>query len=118
MDTLCGPVTTSVPLAKYLAHMDRAKATCSRCVLGGRRPEDAAFGEGWFVEPTIFTYVDNAMPIAREEVFGPVLAVIPFSDEDEAVAKANDSDYGLAAGGWTTEQIGRESCRGRVCQYV
>ena len=68
-----------------------------RCSAAGAptRPE---CGEGWFVEPTIFTGVDNSMRIAQEEVFGPVLAVIPFTDEDDAVRIANDSRFGLGAG--------------------
>jgi aldehyde dehydrogenase (NAD+) len=57
--------------------------------------------EGWFVEPTIFTGVDNTMRIAREEVFGPVLSVLKFRTDDEAVALANDTPYGLAAGLWS-----------------
>ncbi len=75
-------------------------------MLGGgpaTRPES---GDGWFVEPTIFTDVSNDMRIAQEEVFGPVLSVIRFKDEDQAVAIANDILYGLAAGVWT-ENIGR-----------
>ena len=58
-------------------------------------------GDGWFVEPTIFTGVKNSMRIAQEEVFGPVLSVIPFKDEEEAIEIGNDVVYGLAAGVWT-----------------
>lgn len=102
-ETQVGPVTTREQHAKVLDHIDRARASGARCVLGGGRPSADGLDRGWFVEPTIFTGVDNAMPIAREEVFGPVLAVIPFDDEDQAVAIANDSPFGLAAGVWTTD---------------
>jgi aldehyde dehydrogenase (NAD+) len=70
-------------------------------VLGGARAERPECGSGWFVEPTIFEGVTNRMRIAQEEVFGPVLAVIPFTDEDDAIAIGNDVVYGLAAGVWT-----------------
>ena len=64
------------------------------------RPE---CGDGWFVEPTVFTGVKNSMRIAQEEVFGPVLAVIPFHDEEEALEIGNDVIFGLAAGVWTED---------------
>jgi aldehyde dehydrogenase (NAD+) len=70
---------------------------------GGARAERPECGDGWFVEPTIYTGVNNRMRIAQEEVFGPVLSVIPFKDEEEAVAVANDVVYGLAAGVWTQD---------------
>jgi (Z)-2-((N-methylformamido)methylene)-5-hydroxybutyrolactone dehydrogenase len=77
------------------------KSEGARVVLGGCPADKARFGDGWFVDPTIFTGVDNRMRIAQEEIFGPVLSVIPFTDEDEAIAIANDTVYGLAAGVWT-----------------
>jgi aldehyde dehydrogenase (NAD+) len=65
-------------------------------VYGGGRP--AQFDKGFYVEPTLFADVDNSMTIAQEEIFGPVLAVIPFEDDDDAVRIANDSPYGLSGG--------------------
>ena len=75
---------------------------------GARRRESRpSCGDGWFVEPTIFTGVKNTMRIAQEEVFGPVLSVIPFEDEEEAIAIGNDVVYGLAAGVWTQRHAAR-----------
>ncbi len=102
-DTQIGPVTTRQQRERILGYMALAREAGAECVLGGGTPSDARLGEGWFVEPTIFTGVNNSMRIAREEVFGPVLAVIPFDDEEQALAIANDSTYGLAAGIWTTD---------------
>jgi acyl-CoA reductase-like NAD-dependent aldehyde dehydrogenase len=99
--TQIGPVTTEPQYRKILHYIGVAKDEGATCVLGGGPAPHPTGERGLFVEPTIFTGVSNRMRIAQEEVFGPVLAVIPFEDEDEAVAIANDSIYGLAAGVWT-----------------
>lgn len=101
LDTQVGPVTTRPQFQKVLSYLEIARSEGAECVLGGSRAERPECGEGWFVEPTVFTGVNNQMRIAQEEVFGPVLSVIPFEDEDEAVRIANDIQYGLAAGVWT-----------------
>ena len=102
METQVGPVTTRPQYEKILKYIDVAKGEGAECVLGGGPASRAECGDGWFVEPTVFTGVGNTMRIAQEEVFGPVLSVITFRDDDEAVAVANDILYGLAAGVWTT----------------
>jgi acyl-CoA reductase-like NAD-dependent aldehyde dehydrogenase len=99
--TQVGPVTNKPQFEKILKYIDIAKGEGAQPVLGGARATRPECGDGWFVEPTIFTGVNNAMRIAQEEVFGPVLSVIPFEDDDEAVAIGNDVAYGLAAGVWT-----------------
>jgi (Z)-2-((N-methylformamido)methylene)-5-hydroxybutyrolactone dehydrogenase len=100
-DTQVGPVTNPPQYRKILDYLDIAKGEGAKPVLGGGKATRPECGDGWFVEPTIFTGVRNSMRIAQEEVFGPVLSVIPFKDEDEAVAIGNDVVYGLAAGVWT-----------------
>ncbi len=102
-DTQVGPVTTPPQFEKILSYLDVAKDDGAECVLGGSKATRPECGDGWFVEPTIYTGVNNQMRIAQEEVFGPVLSIIPFRDEEEAVAIANDVVYGLAAGVWTQD---------------
>ncbi len=99
--TQIGPVTNRPQFEKILSYIDIAKSEGARPVLGGSRATRPECGTGWFVEPTIFAGVHNRMRIAQEEVFGPVLAVIPFKDDAEAIAIGNDVAYGLAAGVWT-----------------
>jgi len=106
MDTHVGPVTTPPQYEKILHYINVAREDGATCVLGGKPyTGDGAKGDR-FVEPTIFTDVTNDMRIAQEEVFGPILSVIPFDTEDDAIRIGNDIVFGLAAGVWTSD-IGR-----------
>lgn len=106
METQVGPVTTRPQYEKILSYIDIAKNEGAELLMGGGPATRPECGSGWFVEPTIFAGVENHMRIAQEEVFGPVLSIIKFKDEDEALAIANDVRFGLAAGVWTSD-IGR-----------
>lgn len=99
-----GPMATAQQLAVVEGLVAAAKAEGARLLMGGKRPEGK--GEGWYYEPTLFACDSHSMRIMQEEVFGPVASVIPFDDEAEALALANDSQYGLAAGIWTRD-LGR-----------
>ena len=102
-ETNIGPVTTPAQYQKILDYIEIAKKEGARCILGGGPATEAGLTGGQFVQPTIFVDVTPQMRIAREEVFGPVLSVIGFEDEAEAVRIANDTIYGLAAGVWTSD---------------
>jgi aldehyde dehydrogenase (NAD+) len=101
-ETHIGPIATKLQLEKVLKYIDIARSEGATCVLGGNTLKSGDCANGNFVEPTIFTNVTNNMRIAQEEVFGPVLSVIRFKDVEEAIRIANDINYGLAAGIWTT----------------
>ena len=91
---LMGPLISARQRDRVLGYVEAGKAEGARLVCGGGRP--AHLPTGWYVEPTLFADVDNSMTIAREEIFGPVLVVIPYEDDDDAVRIANDSPYGLS----------------------
>jgi len=101
--TEMGPVAFAGHLEKVQDCIATGVDSGARLVTGGQRPGAPELAGGYFIEPTLFSEVDNAMPIARDEIFGPVLAAIRFTDEAQALAIANSSPYGLAAGVWTRD---------------
>lgn len=95
-----GPLVSAAQLEKVLGYIEVAKAESARLVCGGGR---AALNTGYYVQPTVFADVTDGMTLAREEVFGPVMAVLDFETEDEAISRANDTEFGLAAGVFTAD---------------
>ncbi|MDF3283216.1 aldehyde dehydrogenase [Gordonia sp. N1V] len=100
-ETKIGPLVSSRQRDRVEGYIAKGKAEGGRMTTGGKRP--SSVDAGWFVEPTIFADVDNNATISREEIFGPVLSVIPFRDEAEALAIANDSEYGLGGTVWSAD---------------
>jgi acyl-CoA reductase-like NAD-dependent aldehyde dehydrogenase len=99
--TRLGPLISATQRDRVEGYIAKGKQEGARVVLGGGRP--AGFDKGYYVEPTIFADVQSKMTIAQEEIFGPVLSVLPYDTEDDAVRIANDTIYGLAGGVWSAD---------------
>ena len=100
--TLIGPLVAERQRDRVEGYIAKGLSDGARLVAGGGRP--AGLDRGWFVEPTVFADVDNKSTIAQEEIFGPVLSIISYTDEDDAIRIANESDYGLGGSVWTPDQ--------------
>jgi betaine-aldehyde dehydrogenase len=101
MDTEIGPLISARQRDRVEGYIAKGKDEGARLMLGGGRP--AGLDNGWYVEPTVFADVDNKMTIAQEEIFGPVISIIKYQTEADAIAIANDSTYGLAGSVWTSD---------------
>ncbi len=109
---LMGPVVSARQRDRVLGYIEKGQQEGAKLVVGGGRP--AHLPKGWFVEPTLFVDVDNSMTIAQEEIFGPVLVVIPYEDDDDAVRIANESAYGLSGGVYSASEERATSIARRI----
>jgi betaine-aldehyde dehydrogenase len=100
MDTQMGPLVNKSQLEKVLGYVEVGKDEGARLVYGGERINDL---DGYYIEPTVFADVKDDMTIAREEIFGPVMSVLDFDNEDEVIARANNTEFGLSAGVFTKD---------------
>jgi betaine-aldehyde dehydrogenase len=103
--TTFGPIVSFAHMQNVLGYIAKGQSQGARLLCGGERATSGDFGRGAYIEPTIFSDCTDDMIIAREEIFGPVLSLLAYEDEDEAVRRANDSDYGLAAGVVTRDLV-------------
>lgn len=110
--TQMGPLVSARQRTRVEDFISQGKAQGARLTTGGNRP--GSFDHGFFLEPTVFADVDNSHGIAQQEIFGPVLSVIPYEDDEHAIAIANDSDYGLGGSIWTRDADRGESIARRI----
>lgn len=126
-DTQMGPLVAKRQLDRVMGYIAQGQKEGAKLVTGGKRP--AHLGKGWYIEPTLFANVNNHMVIAREEIFGPVGVIIPFDSEEQAIAIANDSPYGLSGGVFTEDtehayavgrriRTGNFTQNGRIIDYT
>jgi acyl-CoA reductase-like NAD-dependent aldehyde dehydrogenase len=116
--TRMGPLVSAAQLERVLGYVERGRSEGAELLTGGGRATYEGEARGFWLQPTVFDKVRAEHSIAQEEIFGPVLATLSFEDEDEAVALANSTIYGLAAGVWTRRQAGASACpaaAGRHC---
>ncbi|NML32293.1 aldehyde dehydrogenase family protein [Paraburkholderia antibiotica] len=104
-DTKLGPLTSAAQAARVRAHIATGVAEGATLVTGGTDFPQGVPAGGFYVQPTVFANVDNRMTIAQEEIFGPVLCIIPYDDDEHAIALANDSRYGLAGAVWSSDPL-------------
>ncbi|MCI0528017.1 MAG: aldehyde dehydrogenase family protein, partial [Nitrospira sp.] len=119
METEMGPIALKEQLDKIKKYVEIGLQEGARLVCGGEQPTDPELRKGWFFKPTIFANVHNQMRIAQEEIFGPVLGILSFREEEEVIQLANDIPYGLGAGVWTQDiqrahRVAREIQAGTV----
>lgn len=100
-DTDVGPLALAVQLDKVESYVASGVKDGAKIAVGGRRPQSDSLASGWYYEPTVLSDAQNDMGFMRDEIFGPVVGVMPFSSEEEMIALANDTNYGLASGIWT-----------------
>jgi betaine-aldehyde dehydrogenase len=114
MDTTMGAIISRQQLEKILSYIEIGKKEGATLACGGKRPDDPRLAGGWFVEPTVFTNVTQTMRIANEEIFGPVLSVLKWRDEDELFEQVNAVEYGLTGSVWTTNLANAHRAASRI----